>query len=52
MKHGKNPTRKQQETIKSAKLDPEAWLVVKDTLDAMELQHRENGTLKRIGKRG
>lgn len=31
MKHGKNPTRRQKQSIASVRLNPENWLVCKDT---------------------
>ena len=33
MKHGKNPTRRQREYIASLWLNPDNWLVCKDTPD-------------------
>lgn len=43
MKHGKRPTKKQKIEIKEKKLNPENWLVVKDTPNVFEIVHRESG---------
>lgn len=40
MKHGKKPTVAQRQQIKNAKLDPENWLVRKDTSNVLVLWHR------------
>ena len=40
MKHGKKPTRSQRMFIRSKRLNPENWLVVKDTPSEMLLVHR------------
>lgn len=40
MKHGKKPTGVQRQQIKHAKLDPENWLVSKDTSNVLVLRHR------------
>ena len=40
MKHGKKPTRAQRDFIKSKRLTPDSWLVVKDTPEKMVLVHR------------
>lgn len=40
MKNGKKPTVKQCELMKQWKLDPSAWLIVKDTSDEMVIVHR------------
>lgn len=40
MKHGKKPTARQRELIRSSRLNPENWLVVKDTPREMVLVHR------------
>lgn len=50
MKHGKNPTRKQKMLIKSARLNCENWLVVKDTADEMVLQNRQTDKIRTIKK--
>lgn len=40
MKHGKKPTRVQKQILSKRKLNPEDWLVVKDTPDQMLLVHK------------
>ena len=40
MKHGKKPTVAQRKLIESRRLDPNNWLVVKDTSTEMVLVHR------------
>ncbi|ADY55109.1 hypothetical protein Sgly_0752 [Syntrophobotulus glycolicus DSM 8271] len=48
MKHGKNPTRKQKIMIKKVGLNPDNWLVVKNTTDQLCLINRESGRTKEI----
>lgn len=48
MKHGKKPTRKQMDFIKRKGLNPDNWLVVKDTPEKMVLVHRHFDRNKRI----
>lgn len=48
MKHGKAPTREQKKLISSRRLDPNDWLVVKDTPDQMELVHRLSDRTYRV----
>lgn len=50
MKHGKNPTRKQKMLIKSARLNCENWLVVKDTAEEMVLQNRQTDKIRTLKK--
>ena len=51
MKHGKKPTRKQAMFIRSKRLNPENWLVTKDTPTEMVLVHRHFDTnFRRIRK--
>lgn len=50
MKHGKKPTRKQKMLIKSARLNCENWLVIKDSDDELVLQNRQTGKLRTIPK--
>ena len=51
MKHGKNPTVAQKRLMQEWHLDPENWLVVKDTSVAMVVVNRYNGkTTKTIPK--
>ncbi len=52
MKHGKKPTRSQRQFIQSKRLNPENWLVVKDTPERMELVHRHFDTKTRTIKKG
>lgn len=40
MKHGKKPTRVQKQILSKRKLNPEDWLVVKDTPDQLLLVHK------------
>lgn len=47
MKHGKVPTVAQRKHIKSFRMNPENWLVVKDTIDEMVIVHRLTET-KRV----
>lgn len=48
MKNGKNPTRKQKEIIKKARLNPNNWLVVKSLDKRMYLVNRETKRQKLI----
>ena len=50
MKHGKNPTRRQKEYIASMRLNPDNWLVCKDTPDELILEHKYSGNIKVIRK--
>ena len=51
MKHGKKPTVNQCKFIKANGLNPENWLVTKDTPTEMELVHRHSdSTTKTIHK--
>jgi hypothetical protein len=50
MKHGKRPTRKQKLLIKSRRLNPANWLVIKDTPDSMEIIHRHGVTRRYLDK--
>lgn len=43
MKNGKRPTLKQRKAIAKAGLDPANWLVTKNLLDALHLEHRHTG---------
>jgi len=44
MKHGKNPTRRQMKVLKSMRLIPQNWLIVKDCAERFEIVHRYTGT--------
>ena len=48
MKHGCRPTKNQSIFIKKNGLNPENWLVVKDTPELMELVHRHSDRTRRI----
>ena len=52
MKHGKKPTVSQRDFIKSKGLNPENYLVVKDTPDLMHLVHRLSDKTTRIIQKG
>lgn len=43
MKHGLKPTKKQKVLIASRKLDPDNWLVERDTVEKMIIVHRVSG---------
>ncbi|WP_432803469.1 DUF6906 family protein [Alkalihalophilus marmarensis] len=43
MKQGKNPNRRQKESIKQSGLNPDNWLVSKANDDQLLLIHRETG---------
>lgn len=49
MKHGQRPTRAQKQLISSAGLNPNNWLVTKNT-DKLELVHRHTGNIRKIEK--
>ncbi|MBN4067770.1 hypothetical protein JYU11_03140 [bacterium AH-315-G05] len=42
MKHGKRPTRRQKELILSRRLNPENWLVVKNSQEVFEIIHKKS----------
>ena len=48
MKNGKKPTLRQKKLMRCHGLDPDAWLVTKDTTEILEVVNRIS--LKRIGK--
>ena len=50
MKHGKNPTRRQKQDIASVRLNPDNWLVCKDTPPELVIEHRIRGKVKVIRK--
>ena len=52
MKHGKKPTVNQRKLIQSKRLNPENWLVVKDTPSEMVLVHRHFDNKTRTIKKG
>ncbi|MDF2578381.1 MAG: hypothetical protein K0S74_1865 [Chlamydiales bacterium] len=50
MKHGKRPRVKQKIFIEGHKLDPDNWLVVKDTTEFMEVVNRKSRRRKILDK--
>lgn len=52
MKHGRKPTKKQSIFIKENGLNPDDWLITKDTPEQMELVHKckSSGATKIIQK--
>jgi len=50
MKHGKAPTRRQKELIRSWGINPDNWLVVKDTPVEMVITHRYRDQPRTIPK--
>jgi len=50
MKNGKNPTRKQMELIKKARLNPANWLVVKNLDTELHIVNRETDRLRILKK--
>ncbi len=48
MKQGKNPTVRQMKLMQEWRLNPENWLVVKDTPKQMEIVHRHHPSTKRV----
>ena len=52
MKHGLKPTKKQCELMKQRKLDPSAWLIVKDTSEEMVIVHRMSDKTVRVILKG
>lgn len=51
MKHGKAPTKAQKILLRSFRLDPANWLIIKNTSDEMVISHRHTGTIRKIPKR-
>ena len=53
MKNGKKPTRSQRMFTQSKRLNPENWMVVKDTPEEMVLVHKHFDTnVRKIRKGG
>lgn len=50
MKNGKKPTRTQRKLIEYWRLNPENWLVVKDTPEVMIIVHRNGFQTREIRK--
>jgi hypothetical protein len=44
--HGRNPTRRQKELIKKARLNAENWLVAKAPVGELHLMHRLSGKVR------
>ncbi len=51
MKNGKNPTKAQKKYLKGCGLNPDNWLIVKNTPEEMLLVHRYTSSTRRISKR-
>ena len=50
MKNGKRPTVNQRKFIQSKRLNPENWLVERDTTTEMVLVHRHSNKIRTIKK--
>lgn len=50
MKHGKKPTRAQKIFIKKHGLTPDKWLVVRNALSFLEIQHRESRITRKLDR--
>ena len=50
MKHGKNPTLRQKKLLAKCRLNPDNWLVVKDTPEIFEVVHRLSGKARALRK--
>lgn len=48
MKNGKAPTRAQKIRLKSLKLDPRVWLIVKDCPTCFQVVHRISGETRKL----
>lgn len=48
MKHGKKPTREQKKIIQQKRLNPQDWMVERDTPEKMVLVHRHFDSTKRV----
>lgn len=51
MKHGKNPTRAQREYLRSWRLNPDNWLIIKNTPEGLIIQHRHSEKTRTVPKR-
>lgn len=51
MKHGKRPTVAQRKYIRSFRLNPENWLVVKDSPEEFVIRHRLSDKEKKLPRR-
>lgn len=52
MKHGKKPTREQRKLIQAKRLNPENWLIERDTPEKMVLFHKHFDNKTRTIKKG
>ena len=52
MKHGVKPTRAQRIFLQGKRLNPENWLVIKDTPERLELVHRHFDNKTRVIYKG
>ena len=52
MKHGKRLTREQKKLLQKYDIDPEVWLVTKDTPERIELVHRYESKVTQIIRKG
>ena len=50
MKHGKNPTVKQKKFLKERKINPDNWLICKNTGTEMVIEHRYTGSIRTVPK--
>jgi len=48
MKHGVNPTREQKIRLRSLRLDPKNWMVIKDGPSCFEIMHRVSGKTRKL----
>lgn len=51
MRHGKRPTLAQKKRIKALRLDPDNWLVVKDSQTEFVIVHKVSGNARTWDKR-
>ena len=52
MKHGKKPTREQRKLMQKWKVNPQDWLVERETLSQLVLIHRHFDHIKKIIPKG
>ena len=50
MKNGKKPTVAQKKALKAAGLNPDNWLISKDTPESMLIIHRVSGKARTVRK--
>ena len=48
MKHGRKPTKAQKIILKERRLNPDNWLIVKNTPEEMLVVHRYTSTIRNI----